>query len=869
MWWQFFANLLISTLLQELLRPKQHFDKPKAAGLGDFSFPTASEDRAIPVLWGTAKIVSPNTLWYGNLVTREITRSVRSGMFSKDTVTIGYKYYLGMQLGLCCDGVDNILEVWAGEAKAWSGTVSGNSTITLNGKWKEGDLDSGLSGVMQFYSGSTVQDAYLSSQVTVNPNFKHMTYAVFKGPASGSNNGFVGVSPNIRTIEIVARRLPKVQAYGVTAADYNAHSAVGTYDANIAFCILEALCNPEWGAGIPPDLLDLPSFVACAARLKTEGNGCSLLWDNPRPITDIVSEMAKQANATLTVDLRTGLLKFDLIREDDAPVFAFDESNILRVENFSQATADEATNQVRLSFKDIAAGFKDRAAVSQDLGGIEMAGQIIPATVQYPGVSNPTLAIALVNRDLQAVASSLAKCTVRAYIPPGSYVHPGELVTVTWPKLGLNQLPMRALRVRYSDSGKGEVQLDLVQDTFRSASASLYAASVPPIGSGNNSGSGALPGTVNGRNISGARFIPAPYGITRDDADHAMFIAFAPDANTTGYDLAFSNWTGWDGYSTFDTSAVEYLERRNLSFGALGTLAAAMPDITAGSVTINLASGLSQAGNAATLRRFGSQSCLAFIGLEVVQVSGITVNAAGTQATFTVTRRGLYDSDPTAKAVGAEVVIVCDYGLDPQRVRTIIYGEPGKVHEAHDGQTTLYALAEGRNSNGYAGFGTPAAWGTDYDWGNNGSPPGDGLRACLPYSPGNIKLGGVYGSSNQNSPAALSLGSATSASLTWANRNRLSGGLCEWATTGDGSAEDGVFPYVRAESWNGSSWVALTSGGYTSDKTITQQTIPMPGTSQRPALVRVMVQAYKPIGYSGYGMYNRTGTGGWWYFTVS
>jgi hypothetical protein len=40
-------------VLSELLRPKPDLENAKPAGLGDFQFPTASEDRYVPIIWGT------------------------------------------------------------------------------------------------------------------------------------------------------------------------------------------------------------------------------------------------------------------------------------------------------------------------------------------------------------------------------------------------------------------------------------------------------------------------------------------------------------------------------------------------------------------------------------------------------------------------------------------------------------------------------------------------------------------------------------------------------------------------------------------------------------------------------------------------
>jgi hypothetical protein len=82
---------------------------PKASALGDLEAPTAEEGGTIPVIFGTVKMSRPNVTWYGDLRTEAI--KVRSGLFSPSWIkvraalfsktTIGYKYFLGMQLALC------------------------------------------------------------------------------------------------------------------------------------------------------------------------------------------------------------------------------------------------------------------------------------------------------------------------------------------------------------------------------------------------------------------------------------------------------------------------------------------------------------------------------------------------------------------------------------------------------------------------------------------------------------------------------------------------------------------------------------------------------------------------------------------------
>lgn len=81
-------------LLQKLLTPRvrQSPQHAKAASLSDFDIITATEGRALPILFGTRLLRAPNLGWYGDFSTTPI---VESG------VTTGYKYFLGSQAFLC------------------------------------------------------------------------------------------------------------------------------------------------------------------------------------------------------------------------------------------------------------------------------------------------------------------------------------------------------------------------------------------------------------------------------------------------------------------------------------------------------------------------------------------------------------------------------------------------------------------------------------------------------------------------------------------------------------------------------------------------------------------------------------------------
>lgn len=147
-------------LLSELLKPKPKLENARPAGLGDFNFPTATESRVEPLIWGTVMLQGPNVIWYGDLRQKAITERVKTGLFSSTKITKGYKYYVGIQFGLCRGQVDSLRNVYVGDSLVYSTPVSTDTYFDINlpNLFGGNDLgNGGLVGRVSFFRGSTTQ----------------------------------------------------------------------------------------------------------------------------------------------------------------------------------------------------------------------------------------------------------------------------------------------------------------------------------------------------------------------------------------------------------------------------------------------------------------------------------------------------------------------------------------------------------------------------------------------------------------------------------------------------------------------------------------------------------------------------------------
>lgn len=357
----FFLTLLVwvfTAVLGELLRPKVSQSSPKPAQLSDFNAPTATEDRAIPVIWGTVEISGPNVIWYGDLFVQPIEKSISTGFFSSQKIATGkYRYFIGQQFALCRGPIDAVLALRFDNYACWEGELS-NGTVIINqsnlygGEEKEG----GFRAAVDVVPGDRTQvaNAYVASVMRDVPGYCGVCCVVFRGPSSGleigeTPSGYIGTNANLKQPKFTVKRvtIPEDQPRLNSGL-----SDIGG-DMNPAEIIWELCTNSSWGGmGVPASLMDNASFLIAAQTLYDEGFGLSLIWDQAGTVEDQIALVLRHIDGVLYPDPESGKFVLTLARGDyDAESLeVFDESTIESVTNYSLAAWDETTNEVRVSY---------------------------------------------------------------------------------------------------------------------------------------------------------------------------------------------------------------------------------------------------------------------------------------------------------------------------------------------------------------------------------------------------------------------------------------------------------------------------------------------------------------------------------------
>jgi len=439
--------------LSQLLTPKPEIEDARPANLNDFNFPTATEGRIIPLHWGTDLVKGPNVIWYGDLRNYPITERVQTSLFNTKRVTVGHKYHVGFQMGIC-HGPATLKAIYVGDEPVWTGTQSTDGSIAIDIK--------GLKGTFSFFTGSKTQakSSYLQQHQSPCPAYRGLCYGVWEG-------GLVGESTSIKAWSFEIERIPTGLGGG--------KERVNTADCNPMHLVYEILTDTSWGYGYPSSDIDIADLQTQAATLWTEGNGMSLILANQRNATGIIQEVEKQIDGHFRIDSETGQWKCVLIRGGYS-TSGLKTANVSNAEvvEYSRSSWEGTVNVVRLQYKRRDNDYADGYAQAQDAANMKVQGRKVPAIRSFVAVRDDTLANKLAWREIRALSYPFAKLRMKTNREFwNSYV--GEVILFTWvfDDFSVTEIPFRVTRIEAGNHENPEMLIDAVQDVFSWRAASF------------------------------------------------------------------------------------------------------------------------------------------------------------------------------------------------------------------------------------------------------------------------------------------------------------------------------------------------------------------------------------------------------------
>lgn len=642
--WFTLALFVVSFIVTALLTPKPKFENARPQDLKDVSFPRATENAPIPLILGRVRMDAPNTIWYGDFKTVPIKEKVKTGLFSSTRVTVGHKYYLGLDLALGMGPNLVLREIYMDDKLAWSGVTSGAgaSAVTINqpsfwGGHKEGG---GFVGGGNFYSGAlnlTDQpvDSYLESQVGAGnvPAYLGTAHWVV-------NQAYIGESAQLRKMAFV------LECYTNSLGLSNS-GKIGI-DMNPAEAIYQIMTDTWRGMGVDPAKIDVTSLQDIGEVLYTEGNGVSVVVTAETTGESLVQEIMRQIDGIAYQDPDNGLITFKLIRDDyeiaDLPIY--DEDDIVKITNFSRTSWDEVVAQVKVTFPQRDKE-SDAVAISQDMATVSMLGRLRSTTISFPMCYDKSLANQLASRERAQLSIPLFRMTIEMNRNAHS-LRPGDVFRLNWPEYNLENLVMRVQEFDFGELVNNKIVVKCLQDSF-AISQTVFAA--PP-------DSGWVAPVVDPQPIAVSEIIEMPRFFQKrleyplsDGQAGVIPAALAPSTASSSYDFTAGIVT-----EEYDIRSPEYIP-----YPATGTVSveydrdngfASGKDTTVGLTISNLAEEFSPADNDADKKT--GENGLIYVSGEWMAFDSLTDNGNGS-VTLRNLQRGLFGSQIKTHPVGTRV----------------------------------------------------------------------------------------------------------------------------------------------------------------------------------------------------------------------
>lgn len=475
------------------------------AGNFDASSYPSNKDKPIASVFGKALIQSPNTIWAGDERSEPIKESQDLGFMAKlmgvdDEYVAGHRYYTSMHLALAY-GEARLTAIYEDEKKIYGGNLlSGagtagdfihkymhgitNSSVShiVNGKrivpidafdisyYNIRDYgsyyqysiqyklmeDDGSVGNFEYFGGTNYQAPSNVMQNRVSehyPAYKGLAHIIF-------DDMYVGQQPTPRKLSFELAHYPPSPGrnYDNVIIDDN--------DANPAYVIYELMTSSRY-ANVSPSLVDISSIEAVADVCKNEGLGISFVWSEPTSVDDLITKICDHCDITRRENHETGKIELVAIRPDYDidTLFAFDETNINAVSDYSKPSLDALNTQIKVKYQDRAARYAERHVASHNIGIVNNDIQQNQVNKDYSFFKKASLAQWAADRDLVSMTNDIS--TVKLVSNRDAAVlNIGDPVKV---KLPIFDDFYKVYRIQSIDLGgleNNKVTLDMVEDVF-------------------------------------------------------------------------------------------------------------------------------------------------------------------------------------------------------------------------------------------------------------------------------------------------------------------------------------------------------------------------------------------------------------------
>lgn len=461
--------------------------RPKPVGALDMQIPRTDEVAPVPLIYGTCRIRSPILTWLGNYHPIDLD-DIGIG----DPEVPGFQYQIDMLfiLGIPFLGgtADSLIMYAADMAIFFDIDLGDGSTPYSHPTADHFNVHTGTSSILIDIYGGYGRGGGLGHKVEFWPGQADQLMTLIGGDGQYSfvekRMGIAGFAntdiPSYRRqVAVLLHEWSVGEAPNVTGYSFACRSlSTGTAsdmghsltDDACPSSVLFDLMTSSWGKlGLTSAQMDIPSFQTASTTLFGESHGYSRAIEHIEDATEVIGDVLRQTDGLIYPEPTTGKVVYRLIRLDYDPN-NLDDINPDNCETpgsgwFSAQGWSETYNQVRVTFTDRAAQYNDGVIIAQNMANIVAQGRIRNLDVRFPGCCTRALAQKLASRELAVVSRPVTKATVvvnRSFYQ----TRPGDAVTLTWPKLGIDRMIMRVVRVNFGQLHAGHIKLDLMRDVF-------------------------------------------------------------------------------------------------------------------------------------------------------------------------------------------------------------------------------------------------------------------------------------------------------------------------------------------------------------------------------------------------------------------
>lgn len=468
-------------------------DHPSGPKPPQLTLPRVDTGVPYPLVYGRVRIRTPILIWSGNYLApgQTFTRRQDGTTQVSDHYCFDAVFHCGLPF---FGGQADILGVSAGDSTftisigASAGTTetflchpgATSTDLSIQGVFQQGGAaQNAMDGTpagggvtwqdgISFHRGLAYTDALFQNfdDSTLIPGYRNQMIA-FGHFAIGTSP-----SPPAYSFEVRAKQTGTPSDFGRSFGD----------DADPASVIYDLLTGRFGKLGLPTSIIDHASFDAASAILAGEGNGYSHVIESSTDGDRLIQDVLRQIDGSMYFEPTTGLITLKLIRHADI-------GDINTLDNINPSNASAAgdnwytiqgwadiPNTVVVSYVNRAGGYQAATQPAENPVALTIASnRVRKLNIQFSGCATSTLARNLAARELAAVARPIVKATLR--VDRSFYLkRPGDVVTLTWPELGIDRMVMRVARVNLGRPGASQITLDLISDQTGVAMAAFPPA---------------------------------------------------------------------------------------------------------------------------------------------------------------------------------------------------------------------------------------------------------------------------------------------------------------------------------------------------------------------------------------------------------